>query len=189
MRIGLSRRTAGVVLGVVALLSTTAELTGCSAPQPPPTICQPLAWSVNLHDSTGAGDDHLRVFANVCVDPAGDVTSSTGSAVSSTYGFLNFFGNIVTAQPLWAAGNVGQTRSPVIRGWINTTQYTFTMVLDVHLSATIGGLGFAGDQGLCVATWPLWITSGGNQVASGAFPNLSRMRASCHDGYFLSYAT
>lgn len=186
MRIRFPRR-AGVLVGAIALASGGLTLTSCTPPPPP--ICHGFNFGINEHDSTGAGNNHLHVTANICVDDSGNVTSSTGSNSASPYGFLNFFGNVVDAKPIWAAGNSGLSNAPNIKGWDNGTQFSFTAVWDIHLGYTISGIGLAGDKGLCTATWPVIVTSGGGTTASDVVINLAKAHGSCHNGFFLSYST
>lgn len=174
-------------MGAVALASGCVSLTSCTPPPPP--ICHGFQFGINEHNSTGNGDNHLHVTANICVDNNGDVTSSTGSNSASQYGFLNFWGNVVDAKPIWAAGNTGLNNGLNVKGWVNATQYSFTAVWDIHLGYTISGVGLSGDKGLCTATWPVIVTSGGGSVPSQVVVNLAKVRSGCHNGFYLSYAT
>lgn len=184
MRLMSKRRISGVVLGIAGLASAFM-LTSCS----PPPITHTIQYSINEHNATGAGDNHLGVTSNITVDSCGTVTSSTATQNQSEYGFLNFFGDVVKAKPRGAGGNSGATIAPCARGWVNSTQYHVTANWDIQLGYTVGGIGLAGDKGWCTATWPLIVTSGGGSSDSSVIVNLAKVQTSCHNGFFLSYST
>lgn len=170
----------------VAIAGVTAfALSSCS----PPPIMHSIAVGINEHNSTGAGDNHLHVTMNITVDSCGNVTGATGVQSVSQYGFLNAFGDVDKVVPVGARGNTGSSWAPCIKGWENSMQYAFETYWDVQLGYTVGGIGYAGDKGICSAIWPLIITSGGGEVDSTVIVDLSHVRTQCHNGFYLSYAT
>jgi hypothetical protein len=179
-----SWRARAITLSVVGLVSAFA-LTSCS----PPPITTSLRIGINEHNPAGPGDNHLHVVANVTVDSCGNVTGGTVTQTVSPYGFLNTFGTVDQVIPVGGSVTSGSNWGPCIRGWVNSSQYVIQTYWDVRLGYTVGGVGIAGDKGICSAVWPLIITSGGGSVDSQVVVNLAKVQTQCHNGFFLSYST
>lgn len=183
----------GVLLGVLAMAATVNATTLACTPVAADN-CKALATGVNLHDTLGFGIMHLDVVQHVCVGWDGTVRASTSATqTQNTYGFLGEFGPF-SGRPGGSVVPQGHSL-PNIAHW---TDYTNSMTATwvIWGDATVGGVGYSHQVGLCRVTWGLVTVDGGGGASvnrNDVFINFASVhtqhpRLECDGGWTVSYS-